>query len=964
MRTPSFSRCLLRKAGTLVLALALTFVTLAGVLPGAYGAEGKTYTVVVKYLDATSPKEKPLHDPKKIVIAENRDYTLESPDIEGYTLVDPSQKSVTGTATEDLQGANAIVVKYAPEQAAYRVVHWFRNADGIYLKDESATETFTAARNTAVTVVPLTRNGYQCVTEDLTLDIPTKGTAEKNLYYDRTDGKTILYFDADGGTATEKITGTAGSDITAEMTARAPGGAQAPTKAGYTFGGWVSEDSSYDVSSNKMPDHNVTLKAKWTPGKAGYTVLYKFRRFQSYLQSADGVKYKGRREYYTFGTDTFEGTVGEAAVYDPAQDPNKEYLEKQCYEYEKKEDGQIIKADGTTVVTVYYQPIEVDLTMYELYNQRADMDGDGTYTDEEVQYHEAEKNPNPKTVRVGDWISYPDEKEIIHRWWGKSFSNWVHPEWTEDTYKCDWCYDKNGIGGTETILTFPTFISTRMVEHPTATNGLTRARVEIFTYYYTEEQHDYYIRSFLWDPNGNGTFPDPKTGEANKYTPTRSAPIQRLSSGDLIWISPGSIKGYHLVGYRRSKTYYSGQGDLPEMDIYRGENYLAADPEDGSYWIRNKGVGGSQENYIEFYYMPDACTIQYMDGATVLKETKHVYEENVDLNAEYTPEVPEELAAKGYTFGGWYEAGDVTKTIRTQVTMDQGYNVYQLVAKWDGPKRRVTFDPNGGTPESIADQTVENGERAARPEDPARDGYAFLGWYYKSGSTAGARYEFDQPVTEDTELIAYWKPASEILSCRIVHQMADGTVLKTETRNVPAEDLFFSARALSTDDAVFDPVKAGLPVDAVIVPDEEVIRAVLDPAHPEKNGITFVYRPTTVYRYVVRHVLEGTNTKITKDETIDDIAILMTVVSDAVDGYTELQQYASGDPSDTTIRLYYRGSAVKPDQPAKPSAKTGPESAVRTGDDSGAGRWALCWMLSATGLLAALAAVRRKERQS
>ncbi|MEK0308456.1 InlB B-repeat-containing protein, partial [Bifidobacterium sp. IMAU50987] len=65
--------------------------------------------------------------------------------------------------------------------------------------------------------------------------------------------------------------------------------------------------------------------------------------------------------------------------------------------------------------------------------------------------------------------------------------------------------------------------------------------------------------------------------------------------------------------------------------------------------------------------------------------------------------------------------------------------------------RTVTFDPAGGTP--VPPQQVTDGQKAARPADPTRDGHRFNGWY--DGSQA---YDFDQPVTRDLTLTAHWTP--------------------------------------------------------------------------------------------------------------------------------------------------------------------------------------------------------------
>ena len=58
-------------------------------------------------------------------------------------------------------------------------------------------------------------------------------------------------------------------------------------------------------------------------------------------------------------------------------------------------------------------------------------------------------------------------------------------------------------------------------------------------------------------------------------------------------------------------------------------------------------------------------------------------------------------------------------------------------------------DPEGGS--TTPDQHVSKGIQAQRPEDPARPGYAFDGWF-----TDNVAYDFTQPVTKDITLTAKW----------------------------------------------------------------------------------------------------------------------------------------------------------------------------------------------------------------
>lgn len=65
----------------------------------------------------------------------------------------------------------------------------------------------------------------------------------------------------------------------------------------------------------------------------------------------------------------------------------------------------------------------------------------------------------------------------------------------------------------------------------------------------------------------------------------------------------------------------------------------------------------------------------------------------------------------------------------------------------------VTFDGNGGS--SVPAQSVVNGGKAVKPENPSRPGYVFTGWYTTaSGTTA---YNFYQSIYEPITLYAQWE---------------------------------------------------------------------------------------------------------------------------------------------------------------------------------------------------------------
>ena len=65
----------------------------------------------------------------------------------------------------------------------------------------------------------------------------------------------------------------------------------------------------------------------------------------------------------------------------------------------------------------------------------------------------------------------------------------------------------------------------------------------------------------------------------------------------------------------------------------------------------------------------------------------------------------------------------------------------------------MTFvTPEGAT--TVDAQLIKNGDCAAKPADPTREGYKFLGWFKNGEDTA---FDFTAPITQKTELTARWE---------------------------------------------------------------------------------------------------------------------------------------------------------------------------------------------------------------
>ncbi|MDG0810370.1 InlB B-repeat-containing protein [Cohnella rhizosphaerae] len=110
---------------------------------------------------------------------------------------------------------------------------------------------------------------------------------------------------------------------------------------------------------------------------------------------------------------------------------------------------------------------------------------------------------------------------------------------------------------------------------------------------------------------------------------------------------------------------------------------------------------------------------------------------------------PDEPTKNDLVFAGWYSDSALTSAydFAAQVTAD-----LTLYAKWLR-SYTVSFNSNEGS--AVADQTVNEGNKAAAPGAPTKEGFVFGGWYSDSGLTNA--YDFETTVvTGSFTLYAKW----------------------------------------------------------------------------------------------------------------------------------------------------------------------------------------------------------------
>lgn len=220
-----------------------------------------TYNIVINYLFENSEIAA---DPYTANLAAGSDFstTVTFPTVQGYLpYLDENQQNSVELNYSAIAQDYTFNVVYKPTNVDYTVIYYQQN-----LNDDNYTEVERETKQglTASTVPDVAKKyeGFYALLYEKPA-IAADGSTVVEIYYDRY--YYLMNFDLDGGYGVEPIYARYGTPI---------GDVGTPTKAGYTFAGWVLGEKEANVPS-VMPAENRTYKAAWQPeGTAKVTVVF------------------------------------------------------------------------------------------------------------------------------------------------------------------------------------------------------------------------------------------------------------------------------------------------------------------------------------------------------------------------------------------------------------------------------------------------------------------------------------------------------------------------------------------------------------------------------------------------------------------------------------------------------------------------------------------------------------------
>ena len=583
--------------------------------------------------------------------------------------------------------------------------------------------------------------------------IEADGSTIVEIYYDRI--KVTLTIDLDGGqsaTALEdgKLIGLYGADVLFEN----------PVKSGFKFVGWNAADGKLPATFSVDGEYTA-LWSEVSAGNASYTV----KHFQ---QKTDGSGYE------LSVTDTSsEGPVGS----------NTEAVAKEYTGFTVKPFSQeTIKADGSTVVEIYYDRIKVTLTI--------DLDGGQSATALE----------NGKLIGLyGAPVSFADPIKLDFTFDGWNSEGGKLPvTFLEDgTYKALWATGK----ATYTVRHYQqTDDGTAYIEVKTEIiNGVIGAQTEAVAEKYPGFTAQAFEQAVIAE--GNSTVVEIKynrisvalTVNLNGGTTTTS-----LQNGKLFCLYGGKVSAADPV-----KEDAAFEGWYKDAEFTAPFNFAVPLTKDSSVYARYKYTvsfvtnGGTEAAEVtvkdgETLTLPEvqktgaAFAGWYTDSRFTAPFTASSVTKNTVLYARWGYSVTfnanapadgtvtgtmsvQNIAAgsserltenafscEGYIFQNWNTKADGSGTSysdKHDISVTENIVLYAQWVKEQAGSFPVTFDMNGGN--SIDVQQVEEGTCAVQPVNPVKANAEFEGWYKDASFTTA--FDFSKPITAATTVYARWK---------------------------------------------------------------------------------------------------------------------------------------------------------------------------------------------------------------
>ncbi len=824
------------------------------------GEENSTYSIIINYVFEDG---KQAANPWTATVAKGSSYkqTVTSPTVLGYA---PDQATVDVDVT-DIQADKTYKVTYTPAKVEYTVKHYQQNIDNdnYTLKD---TETKKGCTESAVgDKLAKTYTGFTALLYDTTTKIAADGSTVVEIYYDR--NYYLMTFDLDGGYGVEPIYARYGTKIEVG----------APTKAGYTFGGWKQGNQDVTDLPDTMPAENTTYKANWNDGNdVNFTVVFWYENADD-----DGYSYVG---------DVVQtAKAGKSVSSNNYRNESFEERDDTHFTYNSnKAETVTVKGDGSTVLNVYYTRNKYTLTFK-----------DGKI--ETICGKEEHTHIYTGSYKKGGLLGIGSTTYYYGGCYPDGGSNWGGA--TKGNVICGKEEHTHTTGGWGTSSCY-------------RTSDLT------ITAKYQQDIHknfpilDEDNKTIWWKvPSGTTTYVAGNELGSIDIMPGENITFNKADSTSATWLwyyveplegesGDAQYSGKNFSLYK--KINCDGTSVLTykeEFHDIKGFTQWKSDP------TFNSNGRATQKDNNYFYYTRNSYDLKFYNYNADVKDKggKVQYEAPLSKYKFTTPDYPKDLEPNAYEFKGWYTTSgcyDGSEVDWDKMTMPA--SDVTLYAKWAPKTHKVTtwLTDKMDTPVNVGDsnvQTVLHGSKATAPDDPTNGGYVFVGWFYKDTDGTEKAFDFSMPVNRDLDLYAKWS-SNTLVEYKIKY------VLKDDHSVTIASETVGSALAGSTK--TFD-AKTGTELDA----DYQTGYFPVTSSHSltmdidGNNEYVFEYVQKEKVNYTVRYLEKGTNKVLHEEKIVATSDAVITETFKPKTGYApdayQKRLVLSAKDEDNVITFWY-----------------------------------------------------------
>lgn len=818
----------------LSLLVLLTSVHLGGI--ATLAEEGETVTVTVNYVYASN--QAMVAQPYRAQIAKGSAFrrTLEVPKLFNYSIPsDQAQGLEEGivlfrdettkeyTLTFELASVNndvTVTLFYKAGTAKYTVYHYYQNlGDDKYNDAQPKVVELEGDIDAYTQAVAENTPGYHCKGVPQTT-IAADGTTVVEIYYDR-DYYTVT-FDVNGGVnGPEPIYAKYGTTFEAETI-------QEPSRKGYTFLGWQPI-----LADTVTIERNVTYVAQWQPekGQADYTIVL-------WGQNANDDEYSYLSSHEAWGNVGNEVTWNEGTLISHVHTEECRKLTCGQEEHQHSDAcltcGKTEHKHDASCCSLTEHP-QHETTCYDGVGDAFSP----TLTEARVSGNETNGSIGQSQYWLLGWINTGKKYIYINgTWYGYTGSAdigeiasttcnlEIHTHGDGKCKKCgleahqhtDACYGCGKTEHTHTAKCYACNIPDTPIRHMSDIKPDTALWVfdhsdtvtvdangsTVLNVYFTRTVFKLEFRKAYSNNNDFGTI-EARWGknisaEYNAVVNKAGSSFwsrNRNASGpytNYIGVMPAENRTYYNEtesGSSNTMYYYGENLNGQYEEIFRisfGGNYSVTDEDRYEFEGYTCNLNASAKNGescdgAKFYYNRNTYALEFYSASNSEPDkTKNpLYQEPLG-KYDYTPTNKPDTVEPDAVFVGWYLNPECTGEAYDLSAHVMPSNNIALYAKWvnglytvrtytdDTMQTLYTYEGYNGVQENIEKYTL-----AMEPTSPVKDGYVFVGWFYKENG-AEKPFSFTMPITKNYDL--YPKFSEPMAVSYTVHYYKTGTTEK------------------------------------------------------------------------------------------------------------------------------------------------------------------------------------------